>query len=283
MAGPVRCSAARATAAGSREPRGPRLGLHRLRLAGRLTEIRDPDLRFSLEEARELLEASGIELPEEALVLLHERTEGWAAGLRLAVISLARHPDPERFVSEFSGSERTVAGYLMAEVLDRQPPEVRELLLRTSILDRVSGPLADSSPGARARSGSCRNSRTPMPSSARWTRPAPGFATTICSPTSCSSSCDAPIPRASIRCTARPPAGTNSTEIRWRRFVTPRRRRIGARRAPAHRQLHQPVLGWRRATVSGLLANFLRRPRRRIPSWRSRSRAPGCSTADRKR
>ncbi|MGE5747861.1 MAG: LuxR C-terminal-related transcriptional regulator [Solirubrobacterales bacterium] len=121
----------------------PRLGLHRLRLAGRLTEIRDPDLRFSLEEARELLEASGIELPEEALVLLHERTEGWAAGLRLAAISLARHPDPERFVSEFSGSERTVAGYLMAEVLDRQPPEVRELLLRTSILDRVSGPLAD--------------------------------------------------------------------------------------------------------------------------------------------
>ncbi|MGZ8686688.1 MAG: AAA family ATPase, partial [Solirubrobacterales bacterium] len=105
----------------------PRLGLHRLRLAGRLTEIRDPDLRFSLEDARELLEASGIELPEEALVLLHERTEGWAAGLRLAVISLARHPDPERFVSEFSGSERTVAGYLMAEVLDRQPPEVREL------------------------------------------------------------------------------------------------------------------------------------------------------------
>ena len=128
----------------------PRLGLHRLRLAGRLTEIRDPDLCFSLEEARELLEASGIELPEEALVLLHERTEGWVAGLRLAVISLARHPDPERFVSEFSGSERTVAGYLMAEVLDGQPPEVRELLLRTSILDRVSGPLADSLTG-----GSC--------------------------------------------------------------------------------------------------------------------------------
>jgi LuxR family transcriptional regulator, maltose regulon positive regulatory protein len=128
----------------------PRLGLHRLRLAGRLTEIRDPDLRFSLEEARELLEGSGIELPEEALVRLHERTEGWAAGLRLAVISLARHPNPERFVSEFSGSERTVAGYLMAEVLDRQPPEVRELLLRTSILDRVSGPLADSLTG-----GSC--------------------------------------------------------------------------------------------------------------------------------
>ena len=63
--------------------------------------------------------------------------------MRLAVISLARHPDPERFVTEFSGSERTVAGYLLAEVLERQPAEVRELLLRTSVLERVSGPLAD--------------------------------------------------------------------------------------------------------------------------------------------
>ena len=77
------------------------------------------------------------------MALLHERTEGWAAGLRLAAISLAGHPDPERFVREFSGSERTVAGYLLAEVLERQPPEVRELLLRTSVLERVSGPLAD--------------------------------------------------------------------------------------------------------------------------------------------
>ena len=77
------------------------------------------------------------------MALLHERTEGWAAGLRLAAISLADHPDPERFVTEFSGSERTVAGYLLAEVLERQPAEVRELLLRTSILERVSGPLAD--------------------------------------------------------------------------------------------------------------------------------------------
>ena len=74
---------------------------------------------------------------------LHERTEGWPAGLRLAAISLTAHPDPERFVSEFSGSERTVAGYLLAEVLERQPPEVRDLLLRTSLLERVSGPLAD--------------------------------------------------------------------------------------------------------------------------------------------
>jgi LuxR family maltose regulon positive regulatory protein len=123
------------------------LGLHRLRLEGRLTEIRAPDMNFSLEETRELMHTSGVTLSATGLALLHERTEGWAAGLRLAAISLARHPDPERFVTEFSGSERTVAGYLLAEVLERQPPEVRELLLRTSVLERVSGPLADNLTG----------------------------------------------------------------------------------------------------------------------------------------
>jgi LuxR family maltose regulon positive regulatory protein len=121
----------------------PRLGLHRLRLAGELTEVRASDLPFSVAETGELLEASGVVLSDKAVALLHERTEGWVAGLRLAAISLAGHPDAERFVREFSGSERTVAGYLMAEVLERLPAEVRELLLRTSILDRVSGPLAD--------------------------------------------------------------------------------------------------------------------------------------------
>ena len=120
-----------------------RLGLHRLRLEGELTEIRAAQLRFSLDEARELFAAAGVELPEAALGMLHERTEGWAAGLRLAALSLAGHPDPERFAAEFSGSERTVAEYLLAEVLERQSQEVRRLLLRTSILEQVNGELAD--------------------------------------------------------------------------------------------------------------------------------------------
>ena len=126
----------------------PRLGLHRLRLAGELAELRGSDLSFSVDETRELLAASGITLSDTSVRLLHERTEGWAAGLRLAVISLAQHVNPERFVREFSGSERTVAGYLLAEVLERQPAEVREALLRTSVLERVSGPLADFLTGA---------------------------------------------------------------------------------------------------------------------------------------
>ena len=120
-----------------------RLGLHRLRLEGGLAEIRAGDLRFTLAEAGELFAAAGVELDEPALAVLHERTEGWAAGLRLAALSLAGHPDPAKFAAEFSGSERTVAEYLLAEVLDRQSERVRLLLLRTSVLERVNGELAD--------------------------------------------------------------------------------------------------------------------------------------------
>jgi LuxR family maltose regulon positive regulatory protein len=117
-----------------------RLGLHRLRLEGELAEIREPELRFTVAEAAELLDAAGVELP--AVARLVERTEGWAAGLRLAALSLAGHPDPRRLAAEFSGTERTVAEYLLAEVLDRQGEPVRWLLLRTSILERVNGELA---------------------------------------------------------------------------------------------------------------------------------------------
>ena len=119
------------------------LRLHQLRLAGELAEIRAADLRFTEHETRELLAASGITLSDAGVTLLHQRTEGWAAGLRLAVLSLAGHPDPERFVADFSGTNRTVAEYLLAEMLDRQPGDVEDLLLRTCLLDRVNGELAD--------------------------------------------------------------------------------------------------------------------------------------------
>jgi LuxR family maltose regulon positive regulatory protein len=130
-----------------------RLRLHQLRLAAELAEIRAADLRFSERETRQLLDASGIALSEAGAALLHQRTEGWAAGLRLAALSLAGHPDPERFVAEFSGSNRTVAEYLITEMLERQPDDVQDLLLRTCLLDRVNGELADLLTG---RSGSER-------------------------------------------------------------------------------------------------------------------------------
>jgi LuxR family transcriptional regulator, maltose regulon positive regulatory protein len=123
--------------------RDVRLGLHRLRLEGELTEIRAADLRFSLDEARALMRAAGIALPESALAALVARTEGWATGLRLAALSLTGHPDPARFATEFSGVERTVAEYLLAEVLDQLTEPERLLLLRTSVCERFSGELAD--------------------------------------------------------------------------------------------------------------------------------------------
>jgi LuxR family transcriptional regulator, maltose regulon positive regulatory protein len=123
--------------------RDPKLGLHRLRLAGALVEVRGADLGFTAEETASLLAASGVAVGEDDVGRLHERTEGWAAGLRLAALSLTRHEQPGRFVAEFSGSERTVADYLLGEVLASQPPEVRRLLLRTCIVERITGPLAD--------------------------------------------------------------------------------------------------------------------------------------------
>jgi LuxR family transcriptional regulator, maltose regulon positive regulatory protein len=125
-----------------------RLGLHRLRLEGGLTEIRASDLRFTIEEARALFEGVGLALSDRAVELLEARTEGWAAGLRLAALSLSGNSDPERFAAEFSGSERTVAEYLLAEVLEREAEDVKRLLLRTSILDRVNGELAELLTGA---------------------------------------------------------------------------------------------------------------------------------------
>ena len=123
--------------------RDPKLGLHRLRLTGDLVEVRGADLGFTAEEASALLAAAGVAVGADDLGRLHERTEGWAAGLRLAAMSLARHDAPGQFVAEFSGSERTVADYHVGEVLASRPPEVRRLLLRTCILERVTGPLAD--------------------------------------------------------------------------------------------------------------------------------------------
>jgi LuxR family maltose regulon positive regulatory protein len=123
--------------------RDPPIRLHRLRLADAITEVRAADLRFTEGETRELLAGSAISLSGDGVTALHQRTEGWAAGLRLAVISLTGHPQPERFVADFSGTDRAVGEYLIAEMLDRQPDEVRHMLLRTSLVDRMNGQLAD--------------------------------------------------------------------------------------------------------------------------------------------
>jgi LuxR family maltose regulon positive regulatory protein len=122
----------------------PPLPLPRLRARGELLELRGPDFRFSLDEARALLnDTLGLALAEPELRLLLERTEGWPAGLYLAALSLQDRDDARSFVETFAGDDRNVADYLIAEVLAAQPPDLRNFLVRTSILDRMAGQLCD--------------------------------------------------------------------------------------------------------------------------------------------
>ncbi len=120
----------------------PLLPLHRYRLASELAEIRADDLAFTLPESRSILVHHGVTLSETALECLTGRTEGWAAGVRMAALSLDGHPDPEQFVKKLDADDNAVTGYLVDEVLNAQDSSVRELLLRTSILDCVSADLA---------------------------------------------------------------------------------------------------------------------------------------------
>ena len=116
----------------------PLLSLHRYRLAGELTEIRASDLAFSAAEARLLLAQHGSALSADSLKCLMRRTEGWAAGLRLAAISMDGHPDPDQFVKELITEDSALTGYLVEEVLKGASPEVRDVLLSTSILEHVN-------------------------------------------------------------------------------------------------------------------------------------------------
>jgi LuxR family maltose regulon positive regulatory protein len=121
----------------------PPLRLPRLRLSGRLSEIRQSDLAFTEHEAAQLFKRTGADLTAHEASRLWQRTEGWAAALRLAALALHDHPEPEARVSACSASDQTLADYLVGEVLDRQRPEVRSFLLRTSIVDALTGELAD--------------------------------------------------------------------------------------------------------------------------------------------
>ena len=125
----------------------PRLELHQLRAGGRLTELRVAELAFTPGEAAELLGSQGLRLRPAEVELLNAHTEGWPAGLRLAALTLRDHPDPARFVAEFAGDDRSVADYLTGEVLARQPPAVRSMLLATAVLERLTGELADALTG----------------------------------------------------------------------------------------------------------------------------------------
>ncbi|WP_229909910.1 LuxR C-terminal-related transcriptional regulator [Streptomyces flavofungini] len=122
--------------------RDPPLPLHRSRLVGELAEIRMDDLAFDDRETAALLGQHGVSLSRPSVCALRERTEGWAAGLRLAAMSMAGHRDPEGFVRQFTGDDQAVASYLLEEVLDTQSADMRRLMLATSVPERVNAELA---------------------------------------------------------------------------------------------------------------------------------------------
>ena len=204
-----------------------RLGLHRLRLEGELTEIRAEDLRFSLRGAGAVRRGRG-GAGRAGAGDAARADRGWVAGLRMAALSLAGHPDPERFAAEFSGTERTVAEYLLAEVLARQPEQVRRLLLadqRAGTRQRRAGrpahrrfgwraAAAGSGGGQRVRGVAGRGAvLVPVPPPVR--RPAAAGAASHSSR------------RRSPRCTSGRPGGWPATVTRSRRSGTPRPRGTG--------------------------------------------------------
>jgi LuxR family transcriptional regulator, maltose regulon positive regulatory protein len=125
----------------------PLLPLHRYRVAGEVTEIRDAELAFTPEEAATLLKLHGLRLPPAEADALVERTRGWAAGLRLCALAARESPHPESYLKEFEADRTPMADYLLAEVLKRQTPETQDLLLRTSVLDRFCPDLANALTG----------------------------------------------------------------------------------------------------------------------------------------
>lgn len=126
----------------------PALPLTRLRARGELVELRAADLRFTPDEAAAFLNAAmGLDLAAADVAALEARTEGWVAGLQLAALSLRGRADVAGFIRAFAGDDRYVLDYLVEEVLQRQPAAVRDFLLHTAILDRLSGPLCDAVTG----------------------------------------------------------------------------------------------------------------------------------------
>ncbi len=144
----------------------PHLPLARLRARGQLTELRAADLRFTPAEAADFLnQVMGLNLSAEDIAALETRTEGWIAGLQLAALSMQGHQDAASFIKSFTGSHHFVLDYLVEEVLQQQSESIQTFLLRTSILDRLCGPLCDAVLGSPVcfRAGNPGISRTRQP------------------------------------------------------------------------------------------------------------------------
>ncbi len=201
----------------------PPLPLSRLRARAELGELRVAELRFTSAEARAfLVEAVGLALTVEQAAALEERTEGWVVGLHLAALSLQERQgaDLDMFIRAFTGSHRFILDYLIDEVLEQQPPEVQEFLIRSAILERLCGPLCDAIGGGTMGKRCWSRWSVAISSWCRWTRNGAGIATTICSPMSCAPVCARPRPRWWPGCTAWPASGTSARGCCPRRSAT---------------------------------------------------------------
>ena len=147
----------------------PPLRLHRLRMAGELCELRDRDLYFSLAESRDLLAHFGVEIAAADLALLHQRSEGWAAALQMAALSLRGTTDPARAARALDIRSHAIAEYFIAEVLEQQPPEIARFMLDTSVLERADRGRVRGRHRAAGRGGAAAQHRRgqPVPGGAR--------------------------------------------------------------------------------------------------------------------
>ena len=202
----------------------PALPLARLRARGELAEIDVQQLRFSEEEAGFFFnDLHGLGLDTEDVIRLRELTEGWAAGLYLATLTIRGRASAHEFIEAFAGDNRHVVDYLSAEVLAGLPEEMRGFLLHTSPLERLCGPLCDAVTDRPGSCSSCTSSSARTSSSSLSMRNASGTGTTTSSASSSATSSRSSSPSRCARCIAGRAHGTESRAIRPRRSITPPR------------------------------------------------------------
>jgi hypothetical protein len=189
-----------------------------MRARGQLAEVRAADLRFTVEESAAYLNGPmGLRLGEGDLAALDRRTEGWIAALQLAALSMQGRDDVSAFIAGFAGDDRYVVDYLGEEVLTRQPAAVREFLLRTSILERLTGPLCDAVTGGDGAKATLVALERANLFVSRSTTSGSGTGTTTCSATSCTPTCSTNTRRRCPSCTGGRVSGSRPTATAPRR------------------------------------------------------------------
>ncbi len=183
-------------------------------------EIRADVLRFTVDDTAALLKATGLALSREQVAVLHARTEGWAAGLRLAALALRRTDDPVAFLAQFSGDERSVAEYLTGEILDGLNPDTQDFLRVVSVCSPMPAALAVEPVRSPRRRPVAR--RAPFTRPRSWNAPHPASTASIrCSGPTWPPISLGPVRRSTGSCRPPPPGGGLRTTSRSMPCATP--------------------------------------------------------------